>query len=463
MRFAFHLIKLPIALLIALRLSVACLAISQWVTVRSIAVRLVVVIAVLGLCACAESGVEEEAGQIVEDSAVLEAVVSDAVVSDAMFAGTMFQDSAVTDNGGANPLASQDVTSTEVPMDEMPIDVLPGSLTTNEPLPATVMASSTEIVPPSEVIQLPSAVVGLSLVRGIEIESSSALAGVSINVVEFGFIFTENPFIELRIDNHSAGAITYSSCEIKALKDNEIIDSTYTHFADDNPIDAGESAMDAGIWFGLSSFSSVDKISIQCEWREGNRDRRDIVNGPVIVEFANYSSSLGSPSVVVRLTNNSPFAIERADCGFEAKRGNVILDVASVFFNDLDIIRSGEAAQDEGVWFKLDSLNEFDAEPFNLANANCRYVVLSTDANTISEEATIETTADVPMLDEPVADESEARVPTLAELDLDGDGDVDCGDFTSQADAQRFFEANGPGDPHRLDGNNDGVVCVSLN
>lgn len=43
-------------------------------------------------------------------------------------------------------------------------------------------------------------------------------------------------------------------------------------------------------------------------------------------------------------------------------------------------------------------------------------------------------------------------------------GDKDCGDFATHAEAQSFFIANGgPGsDPHRLDGDNDGVVCETL-
>jgi len=41
--------------------------------------------------------------------------------------------------------------------------------------------------------------------------------------------------------------------------------------------------------------------------------------------------------------------------------------------------------------------------------------------------------------------------------------DRDCGDFASQAEAQAFYEAAGgpASDPHRLDGNDDGVVCES--
>jgi endonuclease YncB( thermonuclease family) len=40
--------------------------------------------------------------------------------------------------------------------------------------------------------------------------------------------------------------------------------------------------------------------------------------------------------------------------------------------------------------------------------------------------------------------------------------DRDCSDFSSQKQAQRFFEKKGPGDPHRLDGDGDGVACESL-
>lgn len=41
--------------------------------------------------------------------------------------------------------------------------------------------------------------------------------------------------------------------------------------------------------------------------------------------------------------------------------------------------------------------------------------------------------------------------------------DKDCGDFATQQQAQDFFVAAGPGDPHRLDGNdNDGQACESL-
>jgi hypothetical protein len=37
--------------------------------------------------------------------------------------------------------------------------------------------------------------------------------------------------------------------------------------------------------------------------------------------------------------------------------------------------------------------------------------------------------------------------------------DRDCRDFRTQAEAEAFFKAQGPGDPHRLDADHDGVAC----
>lgn len=45
-----------------------------------------------------------------------------------------------------------------------------------------------------------------------------------------------------------------------------------------------------------------------------------------------------------------------------------------------------------------------------------------------------------------------------------GGVDMDCGDFSTQAEAQEFFEENGgpSSDPHNLDRDGDGEVCESL-
>lgn len=41
-------------------------------------------------------------------------------------------------------------------------------------------------------------------------------------------------------------------------------------------------------------------------------------------------------------------------------------------------------------------------------------------------------------------------------------GDRDCGDFRSWREAQVFYEQAGSGDPHRLDGDKDGIACEGL-
>ncbi|MFD1416274.1 excalibur calcium-binding domain-containing protein [Oceanobacillus jeddahense] len=41
-------------------------------------------------------------------------------------------------------------------------------------------------------------------------------------------------------------------------------------------------------------------------------------------------------------------------------------------------------------------------------------------------------------------------------------GDKNCSDFASQSEAQAFFEQAGPGDPHDLDRDNDGLACEAI-
>ena len=43
----------------------------------------------------------------------------------------------------------------------------------------------------------------------------------------------------------------------------------------------------------------------------------------------------------------------------------------------------------------------------------------------------------------------------------DAAADMDCADFATQAEAQAFFVAAGPGDPHALDYDGDGIACES--
>ena len=47
---------------------------------------------------------------------------------------------------------------------------------------------------------------------------------------------------------------------------------------------------------------------------------------------------------------------------------------------------------------------------------------------------------------------------------LTGGGDYNCSDFSTQSEAQTFFESSGgpASDPHKLDPDKDGVACETL-
>jgi beta-lactamase superfamily II metal-dependent hydrolase len=77
----------------------------------------------------------------------------------------------------------------------------------------------------------------------------------------------------------------------------------------------------------------------------------------------------------------------------------------------------------------------------------------------------VDAEASAPEVATPVPDEieEEAASGSSSSLSYDPSGpDRDCGDFSTQAEAQAFFEASGPTDPHRLDSDGDGVVCELL-
>ncbi len=59
---------------------------------------------------------------------------------------------------------------------------------------------------------------------------------------------------------------------------------------------------------------------------------------------------------------------------------------------------------------------------------------------------------------EPTEPAPGAGLPPCAQ----GGGDCNCGDFATHAEAQAFFESQGPGDPHGLDREGDGIACESL-
>ena len=77
--------------------------------------------------------------------------------------------------------------------------------------------------------------------------------------------------------------------------------------------------------------------------------------------------------------------------------------------------------------------------------------------------APLPTATAVPL--QPTVVRSPSSVVGDGDLPYDPSGpDRDCSDFATHAEAQRFFiAAGGPAkDPHRLDGDHDGIACESL-
>lgn len=52
-----------------------------------------------------------------------------------------------------------------------------------------------------------------------------------------------------------------------------------------------------------------------------------------------------------------------------------------------------------------------------------------------------------------------ALFPLAGVAGAQAEPDRDCPSFSSQAEAQEFFEARQPGDSHRLDADDDGIAC----
>lgn len=91
-------------------------------------------------------------------------------------------------------------------------------------------------------------------------------------------------------------------------------------------------------------------------------------------------------------------------------------------------------------------------------------VVISASRN---GEYQVNANPSTPGIGAPAPAEVEEEVTAMpgSSLAYDPNGpDHDCGDFSTQAEAQAFYEAAGgpASDPHRLDGEGDGVACESL-
>ena len=55
-----------------------------------------------------------------------------------------------------------------------------------------------------------------------------------------------------------------------------------------------------------------------------------------------------------------------------------------------------------------------------------------------------------------------SAIPRTLSIRTNAVRDRNCADFSSWREAQSFYLRAGPGDPHRLDADNDGIACEAL-
>ncbi|MFK7997586.1 MAG: hypothetical protein AB8B87_25900 [Granulosicoccus sp.] len=228
---------------------------------------------------------------------------------------------------------------------------------------------------PGGMLQEPTSIPGQELIGDLIVERFEQ-DGVTVEILEYGVSPFDEPQLSLSFNNNTGAPVYGANCNINGLQADGTKEVAKAFFANLYPIDSGEAALGKGAWIEFEgTFASFTDIELACEWLDGDDDRMDNA-GPVSVEFSGYRSSFfGSPGVGLVLTNNSPDTIYGASCGVEAKRGNVIVDVASVFFANDGDINSGEASEEDGAWLGLSSIDDFDSEPFNIDNVNCNFLV----------------------------------------------------------------------------------------
>ena len=211
----------------------------------------------------------------------------------------------------------------------------------------------------------------------IEVEQFTGSDGITFVITQY--FLQESIFagFRMRVDNNSTRSIESVGCEIQMFKEGEQVNSASPSFIP-TTIDPGESAIGSDHTnFADTTFSDFDRILVRlCTWDSFGEEfdlRRDITTGPVTVDFLGYSSApSGRPQARLLLTNNSADTVSRARCDLDAKVGRTIVTVGSTTFDDAGDIAAGEA-EESALILLVDSLDNYDSEPFDLSNLNCTY------------------------------------------------------------------------------------------
>jgi len=228
----------------------------------------------------------------------------------------------------------------------------------------------------NEVDAVATPIEGLELINGASVEQFDSGLDVQARITRFS-IGTLSPETEVILTNNRPISIRNVACDIDAISDNTIVDSAFFLFSSGRPIDPGESVIDRSSLRELDNFDDIDRFDINCDWADGSNNL-DVSSGPILITFLGYTriQTPDRPALTLLMTNDSGTAITNAACGVEAKVGNTIIDDARVFFTLERDLGPGEGIEDTGAWLELRSLDDFDSEPFNPDNLNCRWEVV---------------------------------------------------------------------------------------
>lgn len=184
-------------------------------------------------------------------------------------------------------------------------------------------------------------------------------------------------YIYVRIDNNSTKTLGDIHCSVRATKDGEGVNIANLNYGP-MTVDPGEAGMDKAEFnpYKRSSFEDFDKLSLDgCNRRAFDREIVDVENGPVKVDFVEFGDTRAE--LTLSITNNKTTTIGYANCVYDAKIGNVIVDMADIDFRGAinksgNYIEAGETVEKTARFSDSESVDDFDST-FDYKNLNCSY------------------------------------------------------------------------------------------
>lgn len=81
-----------------------------------------------------------------------------------------------------------------------------------------------------------------------------------------------------------------------------------------------------------------------------------------IISKKQGETTYGAPTITITVENVGSTTGYNVSCDIQAKKGNTIVDSAFAYFANGGNIDPGEKAEDEAIFFKLDSLTGYELE-----------------------------------------------------------------------------------------------------